>query len=207
MSTSSPQADLRGERMHLARAAPRGIRQSRGDRRRRRPCHHGRSGARAAAPIGTARAATAVTQPLLGKCLMATRRVVACWRGGSSFTYCSVRRISPPSRLSMMERAVNAPMQIVLEGLPERVQEAADALDRMFPGLVTWRRFAEPRRGHAVRLEGEAAERHARSDQPAHLTNRAPPSGKAWTLGPAPGRASPPPGGRFCASLSKSLPS
>ncbi len=98
-------------------------------------------------------------------------------------------------------------MQIVLEGLPERVQEAADVLERAFPGLMTWRRFAEPRRNHAVRLEGEAAERNADVERPAHQPNGAPASGKAWKLSPAAGRVSSPRGGGFCASLSKSLPS
>ena len=79
----------------------------------------------------------------------------------------------------MMERAVSPPMQIVLEGLPERVQEAADVLERAFPGLMTWRRFAEPRQDYAVRLEGEASERSADVERPAHQTNRAPASGKA----------------------------
>ena len=95
------------------------------------------------------------------------------------------------------------PMQIVLEGLPERVQEAADVLERAFPGLMTWRRFAEPRRDHAVRLEGEAAGRSAERSE--HQMNRASASGKAWKLSPAAGHVSPPRGGAFCASLSKSL--
>ena len=54
----------------------------------------------------------------------------------------------------MMERAVSATMHIVLEGLPERVQETADVLDRAFPGLMTWCRFAEPGRDHAVTAGG-----------------------------------------------------
>ena len=97
-------------------------------------------------------------------------------------------------------------MHIVLEGLPERVQETADVLDRAFPGLMTWRRFAEPGRDHALRLEGEAAERHGEFPRPPHLTNQAAASGKVWKLSPVAGCAIPR-GGPFCVSLSKSLSS
>ncbi len=77
---------------------------------------------------------------------------------------------------------MSAKMHVVLEGLPERVQETADLLDRAFPGLMTWRRFAEPGRDHAVRLEGEATERNGTFPRPSHLTNPTAASGKAWKL-------------------------
>ena len=48
-------------------------------------------------------------------------------------------------------------MHVVLDGLPERVQETADLLDQALPGLITWRRFAEPGRDNAVRLEGKGS--------------------------------------------------
>lgn len=101
---------------------------------------------------------------------------------------------------------MSAKMHVVLEGLPERVQETADLLDRAFPGLMTWRRFAEPGRDHAVRLEGEATERNGTFPRPSHLTNPTAASGKAWKLSPAAGRAISR-AGPFCASLSKSLSS
>ena len=98
---------------------------------------------------------------------------------------------------------MSAPMRIVLEGLPERVQEAADVLDQALPGLMTWRRFAEPRPDHMVRLEGVTAKLF----RPPPLTNRMPVSDKAWTLSSVAGRGSPPRSGGFCASLSKALSS
>lgn len=99
---------------------------------------------------------------------------------------------------------MNSKMHFVLEGLPERVQEAADALDRAFPGLISWRRFAEQGRDYTVRLEGDAAEWSGRLLRPAQLTSQTAASGEAWKLNPATGRVFPR-RGAFCASLSKSL--
>ncbi len=103
-----------------------------------------------------------------------------------------------------MERVVNAKMHIVLEGFPERVQETADVLDRAFPGLMTWQRFAEPGRDQTVRLEGEASERNALLRPALHLANQTVRSNKPWKLSPAAScvlRQR----GVFCASLSKSF--
>jgi hypothetical protein len=76
-------------------------------------------------------------------------------------------------------------MQVVLEGLPERVQETADTLDRAFPGLMTWRRFAIPGQDCSIRLEGEAVARNAVLPRPANLVDRAPALGKRWKVSPA----------------------
>ncbi len=51
-------------------------------------------------------------------------------------------------------------LHVVLEGLPERVQQTADVLDQAFPQLMTWRRFAAPSGNHGVRLEGAAVGRN-----------------------------------------------
>ncbi len=96
-------------------------------------------------------------------------------------------------------------LNVVLEGLPERVQQTADVLDRAFPGLMTSRRFAEPGRDHGVRLENDAVGRNEGFPRSPHLTNQTAALGKPWKLSPATGRVSPR-GGSFCASLSKSLP-
>lgn len=45
-------------------------------------------------------------------------------------------------------------MKLVLEGLPERIQEVADTLDRAFPEAIDWAVVAELGRGHTMRLEG-----------------------------------------------------
>ena len=89
-------------------------------------------------------------------------------------------------------------MHIVLEGLPERVQETADALDLVFPVLMTWCHFAGPGQDHPVRLEGKAAERNGRLPRPLHLTNQTLASGKAWKLSSAAVPVSTP-HGVFCA--------
>ena len=93
---------------------------------------------------------------------------------------------------------------IVLEGLPERVQQIADALDREFPRQLSWGGFAKPGLNHAVRLEGKTAEPHTRLRRPPHFPNSATVSGKAWKLNPSPGQ--PAQQSRlFYASLSKVL--
>ncbi len=99
---------------------------------------------------------------------------------------------------------MSAKMHIVLEGLPERVQETADVLDRAFPGLMTWRRFAEPGQDQAVRLEGDAIERAAGPSLALYFGNRTVRSNKPWKFSPAADRVSPS-GTGFCASLSKSF--
>ena len=45
-------------------------------------------------------------------------------------------------------------MKLVLEGLPERIQEAADILDRAFPGAIAWSDVTKLGRNHTMRLEG-----------------------------------------------------
>ena len=45
-------------------------------------------------------------------------------------------------------------MKLVLEGLPERIQEVSDTLDRAFPGVIHWSDVAKLGRDHAIRLEG-----------------------------------------------------
>ena len=95
-------------------------------------------------------------------------------------------------------------MQVVLEGLPERVQETADMLDRAFPGLMTWRRFAVPARDCVIRLEGVGAVRNTSFPRPPRLTDQAPALGKTWKVSPAASGAIPR-RGQSCASLSKSF--
>lgn len=99
---------------------------------------------------------------------------------------------------------MSAKMQVILEGLPERVQEAADTLDRAFPGLMTWRRFAIPGQDCSIHLEGEAVARNAVLPRPAHLLDREPALGKRWKVSPVASNTLPRPG-QFCASLSKSF--
>ncbi len=96
-------------------------------------------------------------------------------------------------------------LHVVLEGFPERVQQTADVLDRAFPGLITWRRFAEPGRDHGVRLEGDSVGPKEGFPRSPRLTNQMAALGKPWKLSPTTGRLKPR-GGSFCASLSKSLP-
>lgn len=45
-------------------------------------------------------------------------------------------------------------IKLVLEGLPERIQEVADTLDRAFPGAIDWSDVAKLGRDHTMRLEG-----------------------------------------------------
>ena len=99
---------------------------------------------------------------------------------------------------------MSANMQVVLEGLPERVQETADMLDRAFPGLMTWQRFAIPARDCVIRLQGVGAVRNTLFPRPPRLTNQAPPLGKTWKVNPAASDAIPR-RGRSCSSLSKSF--
>ena len=97
---------------------------------------------------------------------------------------------------------MSSKIHVVLEGLPERVQEIADVLDRAFPAVMNWRRSAEHGRDHTVRLEGDA-ERSGGLQRHVQLTNQTAASGKAWKLSPV-GCAS---RSRFCASRSKNLQS
>ncbi len=99
---------------------------------------------------------------------------------------------------------MEAMMVIVLEGLPERVQEIADVLDRECPGQLTWGRFANPGLDHVIRLEGKTAERHVEFCRPPPWPSSATTLGKAWKLSPASGRPAQQ-GGLFCASLSRAL--
>ncbi|RYF16723.1 MAG: hypothetical protein EOO77_12235 [Oxalobacteraceae bacterium] len=97
---------------------------------------------------------------------------------------------------------MSANMQVVLEGLPECVQETADMLDRAFPGLMTWQRFAIPARDCVIRLQGVGAVRNTLFPRPPRLTDQAPALGKAWKLSPAASGAVPR-RSRSCAFLSK----
>ena len=99
---------------------------------------------------------------------------------------------------------MSANMQVVLEGLPERVQETADMLDRAFPGLMTSRRFAIPARDCVIRLEAVGAVRNTLSPRPLHLSDQAPALSKTWKLSPAASGAVSR-RGRSCAFLSKSF--
>ncbi len=45
-------------------------------------------------------------------------------------------------------------VQIVLQGLPERVQRIADAIESALPGNVDWQVFADQRGPAEIRLEG-----------------------------------------------------
>lgn len=47
-------------------------------------------------------------------------------------------------------------MTVVLEGWPERLQEAVDTLDRAFPGTINKRRQVKLGRDHLMRVEGVA---------------------------------------------------
>jgi hypothetical protein len=100
---------------------------------------------------------------------------------------------------------MSAKMHIILEGLPERVQETANVLDQLFPGLMIWRRFAEPGRNCSVRLEGKTAEQIGAARRSTHLVNQVSVSGKTWKLSCKSGLTVVSRGGSFCGSLSKSL--
>ena len=73
-------------------------------------------------------------------------------------------------------------MRIVLEGLPERVQETADVLDLAFPGLMTWCGFATLGQEHAIRLEGKVVERSTERRRAGRLLCGTPASGQISTL-------------------------
>jgi len=45
-------------------------------------------------------------------------------------------------------------IKLVLEGLPERIQEAADTLDHALPGAMDWSDVTKLGRDHTMRLEG-----------------------------------------------------
>ena len=137
--------------------------------------------------------------------------------GKPVFAYCSWLWIIPSSvDIEAGVCAVASGMRVVLEGLPERVQETADALDHAFPGLLTWHQWAEPGRDHIIRLEGvkslcEAVGPRWHRSRTAQLTSQ------KWRINPAiqePGRAdgrgdparSKPMRGSFCASILRSLP-
>lgn len=51
---------------------------------------------------------------------------------------------------------MSATMTVVLEGLPERLQEAADTLDRAFPGTINWRHQVKLGRDHSMQVKGIA---------------------------------------------------
>ena len=107
-------------------------------------------------------------------------------------------------------------MRVVLEGLPERVQEIADALDCAFPGLLTWLQWAEPDRDHRIHLEGVKSPSEAIGPR-WHLSQTAQLTSQKRRIDPAtqePGRVggrgdpvrSKPIRGSFCASILRSLP-
>lgn len=52
---------------------------------------------------------------------------------------------------------MSAKMHVVLQGLPERIQETANILDQAFPGLISWHRLAKLGPLHVMRLKGVAA--------------------------------------------------
>ena len=102
----------------------------------------------------------------------------------------------------VMEIAMDAKMHVVLEGLPERIQEAADLLDLAFPGSISWR-LAKLGRDHTIRLEGVAV---ACGDllHPPTWTVSLENSGTIWKLSSLKTRENQQ-DKRFCASLSRSL--
>ncbi|RYE97256.1 MAG: hypothetical protein EOO77_39380 [Oxalobacteraceae bacterium] len=72
-------------------------------------------------------------------------------------------------------------MKLVLEGLPERIQEAADILDRAFPGAIDWSDVAKLGRDHTMRLEG-ATLPHDRMRRPPGRIKRSSSSAQVWKL-------------------------
>lgn len=94
-------------------------------------------------------------------------------------------------------------MKVVLQGLPERIQEAADTLDRAFPGMINWRRQAKLGRDASMQLEGVASPCNE-ALRPPGLIVLPPVAGKAWKLSSSAARQ----GNQrplFCASLSRSF--
>ena len=98
---------------------------------------------------------------------------------------------------------MSAKMHVVLEGLPERIQETADILDQAFPGLISWHRLAKLGPHHLMRLEGIAASL-TKIFQPPKAINSSITSAKAWKLSSSTTQGSPQ-GKRFCASLARNL--
>lgn len=101
---------------------------------------------------------------------------------------------------------MSASLHVVLEGLPERIQEAADILECALPGALKWQRSATPGRDQTIRLEAVAASGQKTLCAPLMMPSTM--AGKPWKpsclakAGPERGQSS-----RFCASLSRSFTS
>lgn len=72
-------------------------------------------------------------------------------------------------------------IKLVLEGLPERIQEAADILDRALPGTIDWSDVAKLGRDHTIRLEG-ATLPHDQARRPPGRIKRSSSTALAWKL-------------------------
>lgn len=75
-------------------------------------------------------------------------------------------------------------IKLVLEGLPERIQAAADTLDRAFPGAIDWSDVAKLGRNHTMRLEG-AILPHDQARHPPGLIKLSSSTAQSWKLSSA----------------------
>ena len=76
---------------------------------------------------------------------------------------------------------MSATIKMVLEGLPERIQELADTLDRAFPEAIDWSVVAKLGRDHTMRLEGVALLHHEALRPPGRI-RLSPSIAQAWKL-------------------------
>lgn len=99
---------------------------------------------------------------------------------------------------------MSATMHVVLKGSPERTQEAADVLDRAFPGVMNWSNLAKQGRDHSMRLEGVAVPQDEAQRPPAQIISPSN-TGKPWKLSSLTMRESHQ-GIRFCTSFRSCQP-
>lgn len=72
-------------------------------------------------------------------------------------------------------------IKLVLEGLPERIQQAADTLDHAFPGAIDWSDVVTLGRDQTMRLEG-ATLPHDQARRPPGRNKQLSSTAQVWKL-------------------------